>query len=257
MLRAKRFAGDQRALVRTAAAFWNDFGRSVAGIARRVNGRLGTVGSRRLITFLDTRDRLLYENAYIFRERRDLETHAREVTLKFRHEDRHVAQSRDMTPKKAKGARTKFEEDIKPRFTSLFSYSTTVPVDKKWSAQTLRDLRRLFPDVRARFDEYPDDEALSLVGGFTAREVVLEDATFRLGKGPKVDAECALIVWYDNGHRDKGPVAVEFSFRYGDKREAYSGAASRRAFEIFTQMPESLDAWVDSRSQTKTRFVYS
>src|SRR5688500_10152818 len=106
-----------------------------------------------------------------------------------------------MTPRRAKGSRTKFEEDIKPPFTSLFSYSTTVPVDKKWSARRLRDLRRLFPDVRARLDEYSDDEALAPVG-FAARELVIEGATFRLGKSPKVDAECGLIVWYDNAHND-------------------------------------------------------
>jgi hypothetical protein len=257
MLRAKRFAGDQRALVRAAAAFWDDFSRDASDIARRLDGNLGTIGRRRLITFFDTADRLLFDNDYIFRERRDLKTREREVTLKFRHEDRHFTQSRDMTPRRAKGARTKFEEDIKPRFTSLFSYSTTVPVDKRWSPRTLRDVRRLFPDVPARLDEYPDDEALAPVGGFTARELVLGGATIRIGKSPKVDAESALIVWYDEGDRGKGPVAVEFSFRYGNKHEEYAGAVTRRAFDIFTQMPASLDAWVDSRSQTKTRFVYA
>jgi hypothetical protein len=48
---------------------------------------------------------------------------------------------------------------------------------------------------------------------------VLAGANLQIGKTPRVDAECGLIVCYDdNGARDK-PVAVEFSYRYGNKDE--------------------------------------
>jgi hypothetical protein len=45
--------------------------------------------------------------------------------------------------------------------------------------------------------------SLSVVNGFTARELLVTGATMRIGTKPKVDIECALIVWYDthgSGH---------------------------------------------------------
>jgi hypothetical protein len=70
-----------------------------------------------------------------------------------------------------------------------------------------------------------------------------------------VDAECGLIVWYDdNGARDK-PVAVEFSYRYGNKDEEYGGGVTRRAFDTFDAL-QSLTKWVDPKPRTKTAFVY-
>jgi len=38
-----------------------------------------------------------------------------------------------------------------------------------------------------------------------------------------VDAECALIVWYDDDARHDRPVAIELSFRYGNKDGSYRG----------------------------------
>jgi hypothetical protein len=70
------------------------------------------------------------------------------------------------------------------------------------------------------------------------------------------DAECGLIVWYDdNGARDK-PVAVELSYRYGNKDEEYGGGVTRRAFETFDALQSRLTEWVDPRPRTKTAFVY-
>ena len=256
MLRATRFAGDARALARAAAAFWQDFSRATSDTVRGVHGTFGKTGRRRLITFLDTPDHRLNSSGYVLRERRGVPGGEREVTLKFRHEDRHVTQSRDMKARRAKGGRTKFEEDIKTPFVSLYSYSTTVPVGKKWAAETLGDVRRLFPDVRARVDDYPDDAELRPVKNFIAREIVFDGASVRMGRKPKVDATCALIVWYDNARPGNAPVAVEFSYRYGDKREEYGGAVARRAHDIFRRIPKALKDWVDPRSRTKTRFVY-
>jgi hypothetical protein len=256
MLKPDRFKGNEAAVKKAATAFWTDFERGVADVVRGTAGALGKVGARRLITFFDTGDRSLNESGYIFRERRDAGNGGgREVTLKFRHADRHVAQDRDMRARRMNGARTKFEEDIKPPFASLYSYSTTIPVRKRWSAGTMADARRLFPDIRRAVDTFNADQALAPVGGFTAREVVLEGGTFGIGKKPKVEAECALIVWYDEAKPAEKPVAVEFSYRYGDKREDYRGVMARRAFDVFNRMSQ-LREWVDPHPRTKTAFVY-
>jgi hypothetical protein len=66
-----------------------------------------------------------------------------------------------------------------------------------------------------------------------------------------------LIVWYDHAGLDNKPVAVEFSFRYGDKNENCSGGVVRRAFEVFGALQSKLDDWVDPKKGTKTAYVYS
>ena len=93
---------------------------------------------------------------------------------------------------------------------------------------------------------------------FTAREFVLGGAEIEFGKSRNVKAECALIVWYDDGDASKceSRVVVEFSFKYGDARENYGGGSVRRASTTFDVLQHGLADWVDTESQTKTAFAY-
>ena len=254
MLRADRFTGGGPAVRRTAGAFWRDLRRGVHDLIALSDSNLHRVESRRLIAFLDTPDRLLNGASYIFRERRDLESGAREVTLKFRHPDRHVAAGRVMTPAGGRRRRTKFEEDIKPPFTSLYSFSTTVQVGPKAAFDRLEDVARLFPDLATRLGRRAMGAPLEVVRGFTAREVVLGGGALRLTRKPKTEAECGLIVWYDEAGAPRRPCAVEFSFRYGNKKEAYDPTVSRLAFDAFQRL-QAL-AWIDPEPRTKTAFVF-
>src|SRR5262245_42865495 len=229
MLLASRFRGDENKLLETAGVLWKDFSKSIADIVLQTKGDLQQVKSRRLITFFDTRKRRLNEGGYIFRERRDVENSKREVTLKFRHRDRNVSQDRNMDARRQKRAETKFEEDIKAPFISLYSFSTTVCIGDKKPLKQMRDVVRVFPNITYSLDRFSDDEAIGVVNDFTARELVLCGGIMRIGKNPKMDAECALIVWHDDGTRRDTPCAVEFSYRYGNEREAYDGATARRA----------------------------
>jgi hypothetical protein len=257
MLRPARFAGDDQAVLETAGALWRDLSRCVAEVVLDTKGRLDRVATRRLIRFHDTRRHRLNQAGYIYRERRDMATGCCEVTLKFRHPDRYVAQHRDMAAARLKEARTKFEEDIKAPFVSLYSFSTTTSVDPAKAFRTLRDVARLFPDVPQRIGKFREDEALAVVNGFTARERVIVGADLRIGKSPRVDAECALIVWHDHDRRRATPVAVELSFRYGDEKERYGGVMAGRACAVFQRIQTELGAWVDPRPVTKTAFVYA
>jgi hypothetical protein len=257
MLRPARFVGDEKALRHAANAFWRDFSQGISDVAVRTEGELGELKANRLVAFFDTPTQQLNAGAYLFRERRDLDDEGREITLKFRHPDRHVAADRRMDPRRGRDARTKFEEDIKPPFVSLYSFSTTLPVDGKKTFNQLKDVARLFPDVPDRLENFPHDEQLQRVGGFTARELVYGGAHVRMSRKPKTDAECALIVWYDHdGSQDK-PCVVEFSFRYANKNEKYDGKMSRRAFETFNVLQNTLETWVDPKPRTKTAFVYA
>ena len=89
-------------------------------------------------------------------------------------------------------------------------------------------LLRIFPSLSRRLDEHHRKLPLAPIGGFTARELVITGPTFQIGRGPAVAAECALIVWYDDDKIARGPQAVEFSFRYGNRKEEYGGGPARR-----------------------------
>ena len=257
ILRAARFGGDEGRLLETAGAFWREAGEAFTGVVVHVGGNLSKVQARRLIRFYDTPRRDLNANAYIFRERAEIDGKLREVTLKFRHPDRYLAQDRDMSAVAGADARTKFEEDIKPPFQSLYSHSTTQRIASTKTLDTLKDLDDLYPGTKPTLERLKDTP-IEVVNGFTAREFVVGGAEMELGKSRNVKAECALIVWYDGGDSSKSesPVVVEFSFKYGDARENYGGGSARRAYETFNVLQHGLTDWVDKTSQTKTAFAY-
>src|SRR5262245_51173452 len=255
MLRSKMFTGAEKALLGHAHALWCDVAGKVGPVALGAAGDLCRSKTERLISFHDTAKRWLNDACYVFRERRAENGSGREITLKFRHPDRFLAQAREMRAN-ASDAKTKFEEDIKAPFVSLYSFSTTVAIDASAAFTKLRDVSRLFPDLTKRLDNAGDTELLHAVRKFTAREIVIDGATTQIGKTPHVDAEWALIVWY-NAHGEEGkPVAVELSYRYGDKDGEYGGGVTRRAFDVFDTIQSKLKRWVDPNPMTKTAFVF-
>jgi hypothetical protein len=253
MLRAEKFAGREPALLATTAAFWSDFSQSIADTILDVNGSLGSISKRRRIQFLDTPSADLAAAGYIVRVRRDLKDGRPEVTLKFRHGDRYLSESRRIRTRVPE-ADVKFEEDIKAPFVSLYSYSATAAVGKRQAPADLGALVRIFPSLSRRLEDEHRRLPLAAIGGFTARELVITGPTVQIGRGPKVAAECALIVWYDDDTIGDGPQAVEFSYRYGNRKEDYGGGPARRAFAIF-EILQSLKTWIDPHPRTKTRFV--
>ena len=257
MLRPARFNGDEKRLLKAADALWRDFRRSVEDVVIGTGGRLAEVKTRRLITFFDTSEQHLNQAGYILRQRDDIAGGNREITLKFRHADRYVAQNRDMSSARRQTARTKFEEDIKGPFVSLYSFSTTLGLDDDKALTTLGEIARIFPDIGGRLNGFRPNRALAPVNHFTARELVIVGGRLQIGKTPKVVAESALVVWYNEKRRHDMPVAVELSFRYGDKKGNYGGGMSRRAFDVFHTLPGKLATWVDPKPRTKTAFVYA
>jgi hypothetical protein len=256
MLRPNLFKGAEEVLLADAHTLWKDVAKKVGVVVLGVAGDLSRIKSQRHITFFDTRNHRLNEAHYIFRERRAADGSKREVTLKFRHPDRFLAQARVMQAKASRKAKTKFEEDIKAPFVSLHSFSTTVVIDDEARFTKLGDVMRLFPDLADRVDGADEDEPLLAVNNFTAREVVLDGAQTQIGKTPKVDAEWALIVWYDKRRKDKKPIAVELSYRYGDKNEEYGGGVTRRASDVFDVLQSGLKRWVDPKPRTKTAVAF-
>lgn len=254
MLRPARFAGSEEPLLATARQLWEDFAGAIESIVFDAEGTLDTIEKRRLITFLDSEAQHLRASGYIFRHRRALDGRQAEVTLKFRHPDRYVSSARQM--KNRIDAEVKFEEDIKAPFVSLYSFSASGRVGKRGMPATLDEVSRLFPDLAKRLDDVNSELTLNGVNNFTAREFVITGPLLTIGTKPKVRVECALIVWYDqNGSADE-PVAVEFSYRYGNGDGEYAGKAARRAFDMFETLQRDLTEWIDPNPRTKTAFVY-
>ena len=117
----------------------------------------------------------------------------------------------------------------------------------------LRDAARVFPAVKDRLAEFVR-ERLVPVRELTVVETVLGGAFMQLGAHTK--AECALILWHEASRDALTAVAVELSFRYGDKDEDYHGGRVERAYQVFRSLQTDLSAWVDPALPTKTAVVY-
>lgn len=255
MLLANRFRGSSKALLTAAGNFWRDFSTAIGPLVLDTSGGLRTIDKQRLIMLLDTDAQHLRRGGYICRVRRALDGERPEITLKFRHPDRYVAEGRQMKGRIRGDA--KFEEDVKAPFVSLYSFSATGRLRKNTPVPaTLADLAYLFPDLSKRLDTVDSRLTLTEVNGFTARELVVTGGSVKIGAKSKASVECALIVWYDQHGSSAEPAAVEFSYRYGNPAGRYGGKVARRAFDIFATVQRELTTWLDPNPRTKTAFVY-
>jgi len=256
MLQAAKFVGDEDQLREAASSLWRDLAGSILLSALAVSGTDEVERKRRKVCFLDTADKGLRRRDYVVRERLDLDDEEREVTLKFRHPDRYISQDRDMKPAKDFSEDMKFEEDIKPRFQALYSFSSSVLVKPDTKLETLEDVHSLFPGLAKAVEDVPESAPLAIVGGFTGYERVIKGTTFQIGKDPDVFAECSLTLWYAE-ERGEEPLVAEFSFKYEDEKEGYTAAMARRAYDAFLALQDKLDEWIDTESKTKTAYVYA
>ena len=254
MLLPEPFAGDETKLHESAGRFWDEARGVLEPLDIPTEGAFDEVKARRRIRFLDSAEHTLNGQRYVFRERINVESSERQVTLKYRHVDRYVASDRDMDAADEGKAETKFEEDVKPPFVSVFSYSTTVEVDDDVHVSRLGDVFQLFPGLERELND-PEDFELADVG-FAARELVLVGATLLLGKRD-VEAECAMVFWHTGSDGDAvTPACVEFSFKYGDDEEDYRGSVARDAHDVLKALSDQLPKWVHPTPVTKTALVY-
>jgi hypothetical protein len=256
MLQASEFEGDDEKLLASARALWGDLAATILPHVLSVRGGTEVEHKRRQVRFLDTAQKWLRSNNYVVRERLDLEDHERTVTLKFRHPDRYISQGREMAPADGFEKDMKFEEDIKPEFLKLYSFSSSAIIPEGTKLATLADVAAIFPGLPRAVDAFPEGEKLEVVGGFTAHERVVKGASFQIRKNPETFAECSLTLWYP-GKADDKPIIAEFSFKYEDPGEGYTAKLSQRAYDAFMAIQSQPGDWVDAKSMTKTAYVYA
>jgi hypothetical protein len=250
VLKTGGFAGDESSLLRRAGEFWGSLSRSEF---IKCSGGLEKIDVNREIKFYDTADRTLFNHDYIFRERIEADDNKREITLKFRHADRYVAEDRDMLSKKIGKGEMKFEEDIKARFQVLYSYSSSQSCKENQEFKLLKDISKFYPGIENDIPRFADGEKIHVINATRIREKVIKGGEILLRDSPEVKAECALITWYDD---DPTPLIVEFSFRYGNKKGKYGREISQNTYELFLNIQKEMSSWCDEENSTKTGFVF-
>ncbi len=263
MLKPGMFAVKRQNVVDRCNDFWSDFSKSISDSVVKVSGKFDEIKHERRISFLDTPDKLLRKNSYVFRIRRENDSQAdeSEVTLKFRSPDRYISQDRDLAGVKKRTNKLKFEEDIKSLgevspFYTLYSYSSKqdkVPLVK---LKKLKDITKIYPFLKDKLWLDNRSSKLETVGEFQAAETVIAGPKFRIAENPKIDCEYACILWREPDTDEEQPLVAEFSFRYGSRHGIYSQAEAIRAYRAFVSLTRNLSGWVAGESPTKTAYAY-
>ena len=188
---------------------------------------------------------------YSFRER--IENGDSEVTLKFRSPDRYISDFEDLSATSS-SAETKLEADVgidtNNTFKVVYGHSTKAPNTR--TINKMDDINDQFPGFDSDY-EFSNSLALNLVGDLTIREHVYKGRVIDLGS---IDAEISVTLWYDGVPSGSDePVIAEVSFKYEDSSADYTKKVVNRAKTAYDTL-QSLTAWTNPASQTKTRFVY-
>ncbi len=218
--------------------------------------------------YVDTRDRTFRHNLVVLRLRDDVtEPKDSKITLKYRNADRYVSAARDLSSPVEK-AKTKFEEDILPPFTSKFAHSTSIKKKhlpgldngniSDFDVSEAGKVAALFPGL----DELglAEETPLWKVNSFKAHEVVRWLGKIQFGGEPTVST--CLSFWYLRGLKHELPLVGELSFDYDaaegaeeDALEQFPAGVVEGTNRFFKSMQRQRN-WISSGGTTKTAFAY-
>ena len=211
------------------------------------------------------------------------------IMLKYRHADRYLSARQQIKGGEkfdVKKKDKKFEEDIIPPFTSKFSRSVAIRVDKEPAPGTLAEAAEYFPILKdltkkgvlpdtpvVRANNFTAHEVMRYVGRFmlNGKEVpplsvaVPDDPTALGAAGPSdrdPTLKACLNFWYllpENPH--DLPLVAEFSFSYDaldpgaeEGMEEFPPEQVEGAERLYSALQEQA-GWLLARSTTKTDFA--
>src|SRR5271166_2668743 len=252
----------------TSVQAFRDFGKLVQKTAKRVGvGFIGDpeAGLRpqiREITFADTSDFRLYNNAFILRRRISyvdgFPVGDPEMVFKFRHPDEQTATAVDVRPKIAGAYRIKFKAEALPLkdevggYRILYSHNCQFGLSQMHDADknSMGTLARVFPALAAV--KKSDDEMVGLVNEGIVEEVLLELGELDFGKG--VLGKCNVALWRTRG--EHMPLVGEFAYQLKFDREENLQEKSKKLNEQFyIKRQQGVQDWI-SLGTTKTGMVY-
>jgi hypothetical protein len=252
----------------TSVESFRDFGKLIQRTAEKMgvgviaDPETGLRPRIREITFGDTPDFRLYNNAFILRRRISyvdgFPVGDPEIVFKFRHPDEQKAAALDVRPNIAGKYRIKFKAEALPLkdqvggYRILYSHNCQFGLSQVHVADRalLVTLTKIFPALAVL--KKSDEERISLVNEGIIEEVQLPLGRLDFGKGIVVKSDVAL--WRSRG--EHMPLVGEFAFQARfQRREEVHQKAKKRAEQFFITLQYDVKDWI-SLGTTKTGMVY-
>jgi len=247
---------------------FRDFGKIVQRTATKLG--VGFIEDReagqrpeiREITFGDTPDFRLYNNAFILRRRVSyvdgFPVGDPEIVFKFRHPDEQTATALDVRPKIAGKYRIKFKAEALPLkdqlggYRILYSHNCQFGLSQMHEADrtSMATLVRVFPALAAI--KKSDDEKICLVNEGIVEEVLLPLGQLDFGKG--VLAKCDIGLWRTRGEHKS--LVGEFAFQVKfDRKESVAEKQKKLCAQFYITLQQEVKDWL-ALGVTKTGMVY-
>lgn len=252
----------------TSVQSFRDFGKIVKQTAKKLG--VGFIADPdadqrpeiREITFGDTPDFRLYNNAFILRRRISyvdgFPVGDPEIVFKYRHPDELKATQTDVHPNIAGAYRIKFKAEILPLkdevggYRILFSHNCQFGLSQMHNADktSMATLTRVFPALSAL--KKSDEERISLVNQEIIEEVLLRLGRLNFGKGQV--AKCDVSLWRTRGEHK--PLVGEFAFQVKfSNRESVAEKPKKLAAQFYITLQQNVQDWL-ALGVTKTGMVY-
>ena len=211
--------------------------------------------------YLDTPNFSLKRQGWIVRLRKEKKKF--KLTLKARNSDRYISAGLDLsTLQNAKECKTKFEEDILPKFSSKFAHSTSIKFKQQPKIKSFAHLAELFPVLSEL--QVSQKTRLQVVNEFIAYESAHWSGKAKIGNGHTIKA--CISTWYPTKDRNGIPLITEFSFDYDlfesndkiqrfEQLEQFDTSTVNVAAQIFQSLQKQ-NGWIRFHATTKTEFAY-
>jgi hypothetical protein len=216
----------------------------------------------REITFYDTPDFRLYNNAYILRRRvcymDGFPVGDPEIVFKYRHPDEKAATAMDVRPQIAGKYLIKFKAEMLPLKEEVGGYRILYSHNCQFGASQMHDadknsmatLGRVFPVLAPLVKE--EGEHVSLVNGGIVEEVLLPLGQLDFGKG--MIGKCDIALWRTRGEHKS--LVGEFSFQVKfAAKTAVSDKHKKLATQFYINLQQDVQGWL-ALGVTKTAMVY-
>lgn len=252
----------------TSVQAFRDFGKLVQKTAKQVgvgfipDVEAGLRPQIREITFGDTPDFRLYNNAFILRRRiayvDGFPVGDPEIVFKFRHPDEKQATALDVRPKIAGKYRIKFKAEALPLkdevggYRILYSHNCQFGLSQMHEADkmSMATLVRVFPAL-AKLQKGLD-EKISLVNGGIVEEVLLPLGQLDFGKG--LVGKCDIGLWRTRGEHKS--LVGEFAFQVQfARRDDIADKQKKLAAQFYISLQQAVQDWL-ALGVTKTAMVY-
>jgi hypothetical protein len=216
----------------------------------------------REITFGDTPDFRLYNNAFILRRRicyvDGFPVGDPEIVFKYRHPDELRATQVDVRPKIAGACRIKFKAEVLPLkdevggYRILYSHNCQFGLSQVHDADkgSMATLTHVLPALAVI--KKADEERISLVNGGIVEEVLLPLGQLDFGKGQV--GKCDVSLWRTRGEHK--PLVGEFAFQVKfPSKESVAEKPKKLAAQFYITLQQNVREWL-ALGVTKTGMVY-